>query len=99
MSTNFWDIVRRIHRNVELALCAALFAFVIFLTVFVFPKWPEIHAQSARIRAQEISDENVGLCDKLNINRGTDRHDKCLLDVGQFRWKVERRAYDEIAPW
>jgi hypothetical protein len=99
MSTRFWEIARRIHRNVELALWATLFAVVIYLTIFVLPKLPEIHAHNAIVRVQEISAESAWLCEKLNIKRGSDRYNQCLLDVGEFRGKVERRAYDEIAPW
>jgi hypothetical protein len=31
MSPKFWEITRRIHHNVEIALAAILFAFVIYL--------------------------------------------------------------------
>ena len=99
MSTKFWEIAKRIHHNVEVALAATLFAFVMYLAVFIFPKMPEIQAQYARVRAQEISVENDLLCEKLSIKRGSDRYNQCLLDVGEFRGKVERRAYDEVSPW
>lgn len=99
MSTKIWKIARRIHHNVELALWATLSAVVIFLMVFVLPYMPEIQAQYARVRALEVSAENAELCEKLNIKRGTERYDQCLLDVGQFRWKAEQRIYGEIAPW
>jgi|SRR5689334_5111132 hypothetical protein len=99
MSTKFWGIVRRIHREVELALWAALFAFGIILTVFVLPKLPEIHAQNAIVRLQQISAEDANLCEKLSIKRGSDGYNQCLLHVGDFRGKVEKRAYDEVSPW
>ena len=97
MSTKFWEVARRIHHNVEVALAATLFAVVIYLAIFVFPKMPEMQAQYARVRAQEISVENDLLCEKLSIKRGTDKYNQCLLDVGAFRLKVETRAYDEIS--
>src|SRR5262249_59621754 len=99
MATKIWEIAGRIHRNLETALWAALFAFVIYLTIFVLPKMPEIQAEYARVRATEVSAENAWLCEKLSIKRGSDGYNQCLLDVGQFRWKVEQRAYAEIAPW
>src|SRR5262249_53024951 len=95
MSTKYWEIARRIHYNVEVALSATLLAFVIYFMIFILPKLPEIYAQNARIRAEEISAENAWLCEKLSIKRGSDKYDQCLLDVGQFRWKVEKRIYDE----
>ena len=99
VSTKFWEIARRIHREVEVALWATLFAVGIFLTVFVLPKLPEIQAQNAIVRMQEISAENALLCERVGIKRGADTYNQCLLDVGEFRWKVEKRAYDETAPW
>src|SRR5262245_19070500 len=99
MSTKFWKIARRIHDSVESALWAMLFAFGVFLTIFVLPKLPEIQAQNAIVRVLEISAENTLLCEKLGFKRGADTHNQCLLDVGEFRWKVEKRTYDETAPW
>jgi len=99
MPTRFWDIARRIHHNVEIALYAILFALAIFLTIFVLPRMPEIQTHNAIVRVQEISAENAGLCEKLSIKRGSDGYNRCLLHVGDFRGKVERRAYDEVSPW
>jgi hypothetical protein len=73
-----------------------LFAFVVYFITFVLPKLPEIQAQQARVRAEEVDAENASLCEKLSIKRGTDKFNQCLLDVGEFRWKVEKRASDEI---
>jgi hypothetical protein len=99
MSPKFWELARRAHHNVEIALWATLFAFGIFFTVFVLPKLPEIRAQNAIVRVQEINAENALLCEKLGIKRGADTYNQCLLDVGEFRLKAEKRAYDETAPW
>jgi hypothetical protein len=99
MSTRFRDIARRVHRNVEIALYATLFAFVIFLTIFILPKLPEIQKQYAIVQIQQISAENSGLCEKLSFKHGSDRYNQCLLHVGDFRGKVEKRAFDEISPW
>ena len=95
--TRIREIVSHVYDNVELALWATLIAFVIYFITFTFPKMPEIQAQNARIRAEKIAAENTSLCEKLSIKRGTDGYDQCLLDVGEFRWKVEKRIYDETA--
>src|SRR5262245_45417428 len=92
-------IARRIHHNVELALWATLIAIVIYLIVFVLPNMAEIQLQYATVRMLEVGAENAGLCEKLSIKRETDSYNKCMLAVGEFRSKVEKRAYDEIAPW
>ena len=93
MSTKFWEVARRIHHNVEVALWAALFAVVMYLTIFWFPQLPEIYARQAIIRNQEISAENTSLCEKFGIKHGNDRYNQCLLDVGEFRLKVEKRDW------
>jgi hypothetical protein len=87
--------IREIYDKIESALWAMLFAFVIYFITFVLPKLPEIQAQSARVRVEEIGAENASLCEKLSIERGTDKYNQCLLDVGEFRWKVEKRALDD----
>jgi hypothetical protein len=74
---------------------AMLAAFVIYFITFVLPKIPENKAQRERVQVIEIGAENASLCEKLNIKRGTDKYNQCLLDVGEFRRKVEKRADDE----
>ena len=96
-TTRIREIANHVHDNVELALWAILIAFVIYFITFTFPKMPEIQAQNARIRAEEIAAENKSLCEKLSIKRGTEGYAQCLLDVGEFRWKVETRIYNETA--
>jgi len=73
-----------------------LLAFVIYFITFILPNLPEIQAQSARVRIGEIDAENASVCEKMNIKQGTDQHNQCLLHVGEFRWKVQKRAYDEL---
>ena len=96
MSPKIREIARRIHHNIETALWAALFAFVVYFIIFVLPKMPEIQAQRARVEAIEIAAENASLCEKLHIKRGTDDYNQCLLDVGEFRLKVGKRISDGI---
>jgi len=95
MSTKMQEIARRVHTNIEIAMWAMLFAFVIYFIIFVLPKLPEVQAQNARTRIEEIGAENASLCEKLGIKREANGYNQCLLDVGEFRWKVEKRAYDE----
>jgi hypothetical protein len=88
------DTVQRAYDHIEIALWAALLAFVIYFIAFVIPGLPELQAQNERIQAQEIAAENATFCEKLNMKRGTDKHNQCLLDVGQFRQKIEKKIYD-----
>ena len=96
MSLKAREIASRVYDNIEIAMWAMLFAFVIYFITFILPKLPETAAQRARVRVEEIGAENAALCEKLSIKRGTDGHNQCLLDVGEFRWKVEKRFSDEI---
>ena len=49
-----------------------------------------------RVEAIEIAAENASLCEKLHIKRGSNDYNQCLLDVGEFRWKVGKRISDGI---
>ena len=97
MSMKIREIASRVHTELETAMWAMLFAFVIYFITFVLPKLPEIQAQNAIVRVQEIGAENASLCEKQSIKRGTATYSQCLLDVGEFRSKVEKRIYDETA--
>jgi hypothetical protein len=93
------EIVSRVYDNVEIALWAMLLAFVIYFVAFILPKLPEIQAQQERIRVEEIGVENASLCEELGTKRGADKYNQCLLAVGAFRAKVEKRlndAYDDF---
>jgi hypothetical protein len=90
-----WDKVGRVYDNVEAALWAALIAFVIYFTVFTIPKMPEVRAQNERARVQEIAAENALYCEKFGMKVETEKHNQCLLDLGEFRMKVETRVYDQ----
>jgi hypothetical protein len=89
------ELVSRIYDNVEIALYAMAFAFVLYFVTFVLPKVPDMQAQWQRIRAEEIAAENASLCEKLDTKRGTEKYNQCLLDVGAFRMKVEKRIAEE----
>ncbi len=91
----FWDKVSRVYDNVEAALWPTLLAFVVYFTVFIIPKMPEIRAQNDRARVQEIAAENSLYCEKFGMNVGTQKYNQCLLDLGEFRMKVEKRMYDQ----
>ena len=43
----------------------------------------------------KISAENELYCEKLGMKLGTEKHNQCLLDLGEFRMHVEKRLRDE----
>ena len=90
----FWEKVGRLYDNVEAALWATLLAFVLYFTVFIIPKLPEIRSRNERVRVQEIAAENATYCEKFGMRVGTDKHNR-LLDLREFRMKVEKRMHDE----
>ncbi|HET7805915.1 MAG TPA: hypothetical protein VFL53_16885 [Pseudolabrys sp.] len=89
------EFAGRLYDNVEIALWAVLLAFVIFMAVFVVPALPALREKYQRARTQEISAENALYCKKLNMKEGTEAYRDCLLVLGDFRLKVEQRAYSE----
>jgi hypothetical protein len=89
------ELVSRIYDNVEIAFWAMFLAFVVYFVAFILPKVPEIRAQGERIQAEEIAAENASICETLGTIRGTEKYNQCLLDVGAFRVKVEKRFNDQ----
>jgi hypothetical protein len=96
MSPKTREIVSRVYDHVEIALWAILFAFVVYFIVFTMPNVAETQAQRERIRVQETAAENAAFCEKLDIKRGTNKYDQCLLDIGQFRLNAEKRVLDTV---
>jgi hypothetical protein len=96
MSPKIRKAASRVSDHIETALWAMLVALVIYFVFFLFPNIPEAQAQMERIRVQEIAAENASFCERLDIKRGTDRYNQCLLDIGQFRLKVEKRVLDYV---
>src|SRR5262245_27466199 len=90
------EIVSRVYDHVEIALWAILLAFVIYFIVFTMPNVSETQAQRERIRVQENAAEDAAICEKLDIKRGTTKYDQCLLEIGQFRFNVEKRFVDTV---
>ncbi len=92
-------LARSIYDNVHLALWAALVAFVLYFVAFVAPKLPEVAARAERLRIQEIAAEHEQYCAKWQMGLGTKMHDQCILNLQEFRAKVEQRIADEQDLW
>ena len=95
-SNKLLELVGRAYDNIEIALWAILFAFVIYFVAFVFPRMPAIRAQNQKARAEQIAAEDALYCKRLDIKAGTERFSQCLLILGDFRVKVQTRIYNEI---
>ena len=55
MSSKILEIARRIHHNIETALWAVLFAFVVYFIIFVLPKMPEFKRKERELRRQKLA--------------------------------------------
>src|SRR5262245_3375447 len=95
-SNKFWEIVSRTNDTVDTPLWTVLLAFAIYAIVFIIPNASENRAQWEKIRTDEVADENALFCVKLDMKRRTDKHSQCLLDIGQFRLRVENRIVDLV---
>jgi hypothetical protein len=91
---NTKEKVRRVYDNVEAALWATLLAFVIYFIVFTLPNMRRISEQNEIAQLQEIAAENASYCEKFGMIAGTENFNHCLLDLGEFRMKVENRMSD-----
>jgi hypothetical protein len=87
--------VSRIYDQVEIALWALLLSGTICFFAFMVPKLPQIWARAETIRAQEIAAENSRFCEKLGMMAATQKYEQCLLTLGEFRLKVEKRIATE----
>jgi hypothetical protein len=87
--------IGRIYDNVEIALWSMMLSFVIYFFVFIVPKLPEIRDWAEQVLAKEIAAENAYYCEKFGMEANTQIYEQCLLDLGDFRLKVENRIYDE----
>jgi hypothetical protein len=91
-STQIWKIVGRVYDDVESALWAILFAFVIYFIIFIVPRLSEIRAQNLKHLSDEIAAENASYCAKLGMKDDAQKYRQCLMKLGDFRLKVEKRV-------
>jgi hypothetical protein len=89
-------IGKRLGDNGEILFRATLVARVIYVFAFIIPSTSETEAQRQRIRILEAAKENATICEKLGMQRQTDKYDQCILHIGQFRQNVERRLIEII---
>ena len=89
-------IAQSIYDYVHLALWATLAALVLFFLAFTVPRLPTAAARAERLRIEEISQENEDYCAKWQMGLGIKMHNQCILDLQEFRWKVQNRFADQL---
>jgi hypothetical protein len=72
-----------------------MLSFVIYFFVFIVPKLPEIRDWAEQGLAKEIAAENAYYCEKIGMKANTQKYEQRLLDLGDFRLKVENGISDE----
>jgi hypothetical protein len=95
-SNKLLAVASRLYVDVEIGLWAALLAFVLFFAAVIAPAMPEARAHAELLRVQEIAAEHDYYCGKFGMPEGNPRHAQCVLDLGAFRAKIEKRFADEI---
>ncbi len=94
-SRTLWKATGHVYYNVEAALWTLLIVFLIYFFVFLVPKLPELWARYQAIRVLEIASEDGSYCARLGMDRGAEKYNQCLLVLGEFRAKVEKRITAE----
>jgi hypothetical protein len=95
MPDKIWESVSRIYDQAEIALWALLLSGTICFFAFTVPEFPRIWARVEAIRAEKIAAENAYYCEKLGMTAATQKYEQCLLTLGEFRLKVEKRIAAE----
>lgn len=89
-------LVRGVYDEVHLALWAALIAFLLYFSVFVAPKLPELRAAAEAAQLQQITAENEAFCAKWRMGPESPMHSECLFDLRQFRANIENQLAANI---
>jgi hypothetical protein len=88
-------VVRKVYDNVELALWAALLAFVIYGVAYVAPDLPQAARRAESLRAAKIAEDNGSYCERWGMKRGTREHTLCTADLYELRKTIEQEFADE----
>jgi hypothetical protein len=90
-----WESVSRIYDKVEITLWVLILLGTICFFAYTVPNFLQIWARVEGIRAQAIAEENAFYCEKLGMMAATRKYEQCLLTLGEFRLKVEKRIAAE----
>ena len=96
MPAKLREIAGQVQNNIESALCAILFSLTIYFIAFIMPNASRTQTEMQRIRLLEIAAEEGKFCEKLDMKRGTDKYNQCLLNIGQFRLNAEKRVLELV---
>lgn len=89
-------VVRAVYHQVEVALWAALTAFLLWFALFVAPKVPALQAAAERSRIGQIAHEDETYCAKWRMGPETAMHNQCLADLEALRAEIENQRAAEL---
>lgn len=89
-------VVRVVYHQVEVALWAALTAFVLWFALFVAPKLPALQAAAERSRIEQIAQEDETYCAKWRMGPESAMHYQCLTDLEALRAEIENQRAAEL---
>jgi hypothetical protein len=96
MSPKLREIASQVHDNIEIALWAIILSLTLYFIVFIMPNASRTQTEMQRIRMLEIGAEDAAFCEKLDMKRGTNKYNQCILDIGPFRLNAEKRVLDLV---
>ena len=83
-------LAQRAYGAVESGLWAGLVAFVIYFAAFVAPNIPSNNAAWEANRLLERAADCDHYCERLGKRAGTRDRAQCVLELQEFRAKIER---------
>lgn len=90
--------VLRLYDQINLALWAALVAFLVFCAFVIAPQMPRYQAEAQAARAAAREQEDAFYCRRWGFGEGTATYARCMSDLIAFRHSIERQLADDSLP-
>jgi hypothetical protein len=90
--------VVRIYNQVNLALWAALAAFLLFCAFVIVPQMPRTQAEAKAARVAAREREDAFYCKRWGFAEDTAAYAGCMSDLIALRRSVEQQLADESLP-
>jgi hypothetical protein len=94
-SSRTMTVVRKAYDHVELALWAAVLAFVIYGVIGVALDLPQAARRAESVQALKTAEDNRSYCERWGMKRGTREHTLCSADLYELRKRIAQEFADE----
>lgn len=88
----------RIYDQVNLALWAALTAFLIFFALVIVPQMPHHQADAQAARAAAREREDAFYCKRWGLAHGSEKFSKCMTDLIELRRSIDTQFSEDLLP-